>query len=85
MNEYASNGTYYFKTGAIMKKYFKKVWHEKPHPEYKELLSSLALYLKMNFSRVSICFSNSIYIVSKILLFAISSFIFSLSKDSTQF
>ena len=23
MNEYASNGTYYFKTGAIMKKYFK--------------------------------------------------------------
>ena len=25
MNEYASNGTYYFKTGAIMKTYFKKI------------------------------------------------------------
>ena len=25
MNEYASNGTYYFRTGAIMKKYFKKL------------------------------------------------------------
>jgi NDP-sugar pyrophosphorylase family protein len=25
MNEYASNGTYYFKTGAIMKKYFTKL------------------------------------------------------------
>ena len=25
MNEYASNGTYYFKNGAIMKKYFKKL------------------------------------------------------------
>jgi NDP-sugar pyrophosphorylase family protein len=25
MNEYASNGTYYFKTGAIVKKYFKKL------------------------------------------------------------
>ena len=25
MNEYASNGTYYFKSGAIMKKYFKKL------------------------------------------------------------
>lgn len=25
MEEYASNGTYYFKTGAIMKKYFQKL------------------------------------------------------------
>ena len=25
MNEYASNGTYYFKSGAIMKKYFKQL------------------------------------------------------------
>jgi bifunctional N-acetylglucosamine-1-phosphate-uridyltransferase/glucosamine-1-phosphate-acetyltransferase GlmU-like protein len=25
MNEYASNGTYYFKTGALMKKYFKRL------------------------------------------------------------
>jgi bifunctional N-acetylglucosamine-1-phosphate-uridyltransferase/glucosamine-1-phosphate-acetyltransferase GlmU-like protein len=29
MNEYASNGTYYFKTGAIMKKYFKELMEQK--------------------------------------------------------
>ena len=29
MNEYASNGTYYFKTGAIMKKYFKMLMDRK--------------------------------------------------------
>jgi len=29
MNEYASNGTYYFKTGAIMKKYFKQLMNMK--------------------------------------------------------
>ena len=29
MNEYASNGTYYFKTGAIMKKYFKELMSRK--------------------------------------------------------
>ena len=28
MNEYASNGTYYFKTGAIMKKYFKELMEQ---------------------------------------------------------
>jgi len=25
MNEYASNGTYYFQSGKIMKKYFRKL------------------------------------------------------------
>jgi dTDP-glucose pyrophosphorylase len=31
MTEYASNGTYYFKTGAIMKKYFNELMNRKIH------------------------------------------------------
>ena len=40
MNEYASNGTYYFKSGKLMKKYFKKLnkgFEEKKNLQVKKL------------------------------------------------
>ena len=54
----------------LAKKYFKKVWYEIPHPEYKELLSSLALNLKMNFSSLTkfVIAGNKSNYESKVLL-----------------
>ena len=51
MNEYASNGTYYFKTGAIMKKYFQRLIDRKltlKNEYYVSMVYNLLVEDKLN-------------------------------------
>jgi NDP-sugar pyrophosphorylase family protein len=51
MNEYASNGTYYFKTGAIMKKYFQRLMDRKltlKNEYYVSMVYNLLVEDKLN-------------------------------------
>jgi dTDP-glucose pyrophosphorylase len=53
MSEYASNGTYYFKTGAIMKMYFKKLMDTKikiNNEYYVSMVYNLLIQDKLNVS-----------------------------------
>ena len=54
----------------IAKKFFKKAWSENPHPEYKVLLNTLAINLKIDLSNLTkfVTASNKNNYESKVLL-----------------
>ena len=54
----------------IAKKFFKKAWSENPHPEYKALLSTLAINLKIDLSNLTkfVTASNKNNYETKVLL-----------------
>ena len=54
MNEYASNGTYYFKSGAIMKKYFKELMTRKMRVKNEYYVSMVYNLLVQDCLNVSI-------------------------------